>query len=437
MTDSVAVFPPGYRLTDTSTGAPLNGAVLRFYDAGTTTPKTVYSDADLLTALGTSVTTDTLGYPVSGGTTKTMVYVGPAPYKLRIETSSGVEVATHDNLKGAVEVTEPTDVAVQFARPVMTKSLNYTVVSGDQSSVIAVNCSGGNVTLTLPSAVTVGAGWFITAQHAGSANLAIIATSSGQTISSGHLSYGPSLPMARSGEEVTLVSDGGNWRVISHTHPHIKNGQGVIMVEDRLSAPPGSPVAGGWYILTASPSGDWASFAEHDLVQRVGSSWIKITPPTNCGWVAYVKSATYFYNFKLAAWSQELATTTVYGNVLMADQAAMEAATAGRVVQASNQHHHPLHPKVRALINLSGTASITYGYGTASVADNGAGDITLTWTTPLSNITWAGGGNLNNTGGRSYFTEVARTSTTLRIKCWFDGSGDEVTALSLMIWGDA
>ena len=209
---------------------------------------------------------------------------------MRIETSAAVEVATHDNIRGAVVAASPTDVAVQFSRPVTTKSLDYTVVTDDQSKIIAVNCSGGNVTLTLPSAVTVGAGWFVTVQHAGSANLAIIETVSSQTLSSGHISYGSTFSMTRSGEEVTLVSDGGNWRAISHTGPHIKAAQGVITVESRLSAPPGSPVAGAWYIVTTSPSGAWSSFAAGDLTQYTGNDWIKITPPANSGWWAYVKA---------------------------------------------------------------------------------------------------------------------------------------------------
>jgi hypothetical protein len=65
MVDAVAVFPAGQRLTNSSTGAPLSGAVVRFYTAGTTTPKTVYADADLTTAWNQSLTTDSLGYPTS------------------------------------------------------------------------------------------------------------------------------------------------------------------------------------------------------------------------------------------------------------------------------------------------------------------------------------------------------------------------------------
>ena len=107
------------------------------------------------------------------------------------------------------------------------------------------------------------------------------------------------------------------------------------------------------------------------------------------------------------------------------------------MVTADLQHHNPLHPKVRALISLSGTASIVHGVGTASVTDNGAGDITLTWTTALTNITWSGSANHNAGGGRAYLTKISGTSTTLRIKVLYDGSGDEVTELNLHVWGDA
>ena len=47
--------------------------------------------------------------------------------------------------------------------------LDYTVLDADQSTVFVGNCSNGDVTFTLPSAVTVGDGWFIDIQHAGSA----------------------------------------------------------------------------------------------------------------------------------------------------------------------------------------------------------------------------------------------------------------------------
>lgn len=100
MTDSIAVCPPGWRALDAN-GAVISGAKLKFYDAGTSTPKTVYSDSTLSTSLGATVTCDSGGYPVSGGSTKTIVYTGTAAYKLVITDADDVTIATHDNLRGA------------------------------------------------------------------------------------------------------------------------------------------------------------------------------------------------------------------------------------------------------------------------------------------------------------------------------------------------
>ena len=103
MTDSVAVFPPGFRLTDTL-GVPYNGASIEFYDSGTTNGRLVYSDQALTISLGTIVYGDSAGYPVSasGGTNKVLVYTNTADYKVILKDSSGSPFATHDGIKGAV-----------------------------------------------------------------------------------------------------------------------------------------------------------------------------------------------------------------------------------------------------------------------------------------------------------------------------------------------
>lgn len=102
MADAVAVFTPGQRLLDTE-GTPFASCEVNFYEAGTTTPKLVYADAELTTELGTTVYTDSAGYPVtsSGSSTKTLVYTDTSAYKITI-TSGGVTIAEHDNVKGAV-----------------------------------------------------------------------------------------------------------------------------------------------------------------------------------------------------------------------------------------------------------------------------------------------------------------------------------------------
>lgn len=103
MADAVAIFSPGQRLIAAS-GTPYAGATITFYDAGSTNPRTVYSDSDLQVSLGSVVYTDSAGYPVTaeGGSTKTQVYAPVGTYKIVIADSASGETITHDNCAGAV-----------------------------------------------------------------------------------------------------------------------------------------------------------------------------------------------------------------------------------------------------------------------------------------------------------------------------------------------
>lgn len=388
MTDSVAVFSPGDRVTDNSTGAVVSGAVLYFYDAVSTVPKTVYADSNLSTPLGTTVTCDSLGYPTSDGTTKTQIYVGTELYKVVAKTSTGTELWTHDNVKGAVAVTDPGSLSVVATTPVVIKSLDYTVLDADQSSVIVGNCSSGDVTFTLPSAVDVGDGWFIDIQHAGSANQVLIASVSSQTISSGATSYSTVMVLSRSGESVRLVSDGGNWRVTAHSPPHIKNAQGIITVTDRLSAPPGSEVNGAIYLLTGTPSGAWSTFAEHDLAQYTSSAWVKFTPLE--GWQVWVADEDLRYTYTGSTWLSEAASTTAAGIVEKATSAEVIAETADKYADTADLKHHPGIAKfaIKATVT-AGVPAVSYSYNVTSVTDNGEGYMTVTIGNDFASADWA------------------------------------------------
>lgn len=384
MTDSVAVFPPGFRVTDDSTGEPVPGATLFFYDAGTTAPKTVYSDEDLTVAIGTDIVCDALGYPTSDGTsTKTLIYVGTAAYKVVCKDADGNTLWEHDNVKGAIVSASSLDVSVTATFPVVTKSLDYSVVAADQNTTFAINCSGGDVTLTLPSAVTVGTGWKIKVQHAGSANQALIdvATGSGQLISEGSKSFGGTFALALNGEDCEITSDGGNWRVSSHTPPFVKIGQGIIPITDVVGSAPATPVEGALYI--ASATGTWAgvSVTANDVVQWSGAAWVAFTPYTDCGWMAYIANLNLYYHFIDSAW--------VGGPLIPpADQTAMEAQTANRVVTADVQKFHPLHAK--AWVAYNGTpASIVASSGVSSVTRNATGSYTVNFSTPMSSTNYA------------------------------------------------
>lgn len=51
-------------------------------------------------------------------------------------------------------------------------------------------------------------------------------------------------------------------------------------IDDSLSTPPGSPTEGDSYIVGATPSGDWSTYSQGDLVQYVGSAWVLILAGT-------------------------------------------------------------------------------------------------------------------------------------------------------------
>lgn len=110
MVDAVAVWPPGFRFKDAS-GEIVAGGSVEFYDAGTSNAKTVYSNKELTTALGSTVYLDSGGSLVSaqGGSTKVTVYVGTAAYKVIIKNSSGTTLETKDNLLGAFNSASITD----------------------------------------------------------------------------------------------------------------------------------------------------------------------------------------------------------------------------------------------------------------------------------------------------------------------------------------
>ena len=216
MADAILVFPTLWRMFDDS-GALVSGGTIEFYDAGTSDARTVYSDPDLSTAIGTTVYCDASGCPVasSGSSTRVPVYTGTGDYKVIIKDGDGATLETKDNLRGATD-TSPF-VAGDEALPIypmQAKSADYSVVAGDQGNIINVDPSAATRTITLLSAVTAGDNYCVGIRHVGSANKVTIATVSSQTISA-PLAGGAqtSMMLTSYGESVLLVSDGANWHV--------------------------------------------------------------------------------------------------------------------------------------------------------------------------------------------------------------------------------
>jgi hypothetical protein len=149
-----------------NSGNPLNGGKIRIYDAGTTSTKTVYQDSTSSTPWSQPITLDSSGRPTAS------IYIGSGAWKYTLETSAGAVFITEDNIPGDTVLTVD-----EFARPnmpVLSKSLSYTVLEDDIGSMIQADPTGGDVTITLISAVTAGDGAQIGVQHVGTANRVIV-----------------------------------------------------------------------------------------------------------------------------------------------------------------------------------------------------------------------------------------------------------------------
>lgn len=308
MTDSVAVFSPMLRISDAN-GNPVSNGTVEFYEAGTSTPKTVYADKDLSTTLGTVISTDSSGYPKTSGNARTLVFTGTSAFKMIVKDAAGITLVTHDNVPGAVAIPVTDEIALPET-PVSSKTSTYTVVAADQGKVINANPTSGSFAITLLSAVTAEDGFRVTIRHAGTANVVTIRSTAGQTIGISGASV-TSFSLKSLGEAVQLVSDGGNWYVDGSTPALMQDGLAFFKVTDRLTAPPSSPVGGARYIINGSPTGVWStlSYAQHDVVESDGNgSWFRYVPAE--GWLAYVEDENLYTAFVGTAWADQTGMST-------------------------------------------------------------------------------------------------------------------------------
>lgn len=145
MVDALLWHRSGQVIFVPSTATPATGGVARFFDAGTSDARTVYTDSTLSTGV-TSTTFDSNGV-VSD------IWLPTGSFKVTLETSAGVVFATHDNQLGATDTSSFLTGTVAPSRAIITKSGAYTTVAADHGKQINANASGGDFTLTLDSAV--------------------------------------------------------------------------------------------------------------------------------------------------------------------------------------------------------------------------------------------------------------------------------------------
>lgn len=319
MTDSVTVFDPLFRLTDAN-GDPVSGGYLEFYRAGTTTPLTVYSDADLTTALGTTVYVDAGGAPVAsqGSSTKVLIYTSTTDYKVIAYDANAVSLGSFDNLPGALDTTAFGGTSGQ-SYSVVSKAATSWSVDGTATGIVLYNAnpSGGSQSADFPSAVTVGDGFLFGIRHdgLGSTNTVSYSTVGGETIRHNGSTAQPGGVLTHYGQVRWFISDGAGWNVIQEVAPTIVNGG--LRVQERRTSPPASPVEGGFYIISSTPAGTWdtSGFAANDLLQYVSGTYMRHVPYANCGWTAYVVAEGVNYQYTASGWvgwSNIFAPATTY-----------------------------------------------------------------------------------------------------------------------------
>lgn len=182
----------------TDTGAVLAGGKLYVYDELTLNERTVYKDADEATPWTQPITLN------SAGRLTDPVYVPSGNWKYILKTSAGVAVTTEDEIPGAVTIPSATFAKPQS--PTLTKASNYTITTTDLGYLIKADPTGGNITLTLPSAITAGDGATIWVQHVGTAGKVTIVPPGAQTVNGG-----ASVFILRPYAWFRITSDAANW----------------------------------------------------------------------------------------------------------------------------------------------------------------------------------------------------------------------------------
>jgi hypothetical protein len=299
--------------------------VLHFFDAGTSNTRTVYSNYGLSTSLGVTVTCDSGGFPTSDGSSKVEIYTGNTPYKVVLKDSSANTIWTLDNVIAALDTSSfLTDPDIVPSNPVTNSSSNQAPVVGDKGNFYNLNCSGGDITVTFDDSATLGDGWFIYVRHDGTANQILFLADGSELFKiGGHAGVGAFAATQR-GETYKVNCDGTGFKV-EQTSPALFNTTGVIVVADRLSTPASSPQAGARYIVGSAPTGAWSGFAEFDIAEASGqSTWFKITPPTNSGWIAYVQDEARHYFHYTSGWALQV---NKQAGVYLVEEGAISAAS--------------------------------------------------------------------------------------------------------------
>lgn len=123
----------------------------------------------------------------------------------RVIAGTGIQISSTGADTGTGDVTIST---TESGGSIVTKSANYTALITD--GVILCDCSGGGITISLPTAIGNAGKRYDIKKIAGSANQRVTIDPYGaQTIDDG-----ASAELKKKYESITIISDGANWQIL-------------------------------------------------------------------------------------------------------------------------------------------------------------------------------------------------------------------------------
>jgi hypothetical protein len=138
------------------------------------------------------------------------------------------------------------------------------------------------------------------------------------------------------------------------------------------------------------------------------------------------------------------ASTSALGFERQADQAAMEAGTAGRGVTADVQKFHPAHIKAWVSLNMA-TSTVRGSFRVSSITKNDTGDFTITLSDTFSStdgmcVLCTGGGDFAEDSNYESVRAFVASATTIRVYATRQQSGAPVafdcTRVYVAVLGD-
>lgn len=127
--------PIGNTQTLDANGDPLVGGTISTFLAGTSTPRTTYTDDTGGTAQGVVMTLNSLGYPTNGP----VWLQSGVPLKFIIKNALGVTQSTFDDVSGIGDNSNVTDEWLLFgAAPTYISATSFSLV-GDQTNTFQIN----------------------------------------------------------------------------------------------------------------------------------------------------------------------------------------------------------------------------------------------------------------------------------------------------------